>query len=293
MTIVSRSLVLIAAAASCSHSIAATLVAEFNFNSPPPSLFAAWIDNAATPSTVSGGAAPLGSPYPFRTGSSADLNPVFTINANPSLSGLNNFMMQRSSPAPTAVSGSSAITINTNFTGYAAPKIEWDFLGGFRTSRFYQITASADGVNFSPVPTGVGSAVMVPGVGSATVSPSGLIEINFVNGLIPATAPTTAPDYLTSLSFAFPLGTVYDDNPNFKARIAAVHAPSTAAYLSSYAGTDSTDTVMGYTNSTVAGGGTVRYDLIRVYGTQIPEPSAIALAFCGSALVWRRRGFQA
>ncbi|MGI9428274.1 MAG: PEP-CTERM sorting domain-containing protein, partial [Bythopirellula sp.] len=95
--------------------------------------------------------------------------------------------------------------------------------------------------------------------------------------------PVPAIDYLFDLSYAFPSGSIYENSPNFAVRIGAVHATGGSDFVSSHAGTTSADDVSGYTNSTSQGGGTVRYDLVKITG--IPEPTTIALAVCGLAMM--------
>ena len=65
-------------------------------------------------------------------------------------------------------------------------------------------------------------------------------------------------------------------------RWVAAWAPGTSQYVSSFAGTDSSDEASGYIRSTSAGGSEIRYDLVRV--SAVPAPTSLALAFCGLAL---------
>lgn len=277
-----RCLAVIATVMVFTSAASAGLIAEFNYNAEL-SPGNASTDNASTPSTTSGSFFPFTSALPLQTGSSADTNPVI-INGGP-----NNANAQRTGPAPGEESGSRKIGWNVSTEGYTDPTISWDFLGGYRTSRFYQIYATTDGTNFDPVPVGTGSFSFVPSVGSAIVFADGLISVNINDTLIPEANPTDAPDYFFNLSYSFPSGTAYDNNPNFGVQIAAVHDSAAGDYVSSFAGTTAADAVHGYTRTTADGGGTVRYDLVRVSGTFVPEPTGMALVMCGLSIWGLRR----
>jgi hypothetical protein len=64
----------------------------------------------------------------------------------------------------------------------------------------------------------------------------------------------------------------------------------TTGYVSSFAGTDSTDAVMGY-NRSLGSGGSLRLDLVTV--SAVPEPTTYAMlgasALIGCSIAWRRR----
>jgi hypothetical protein len=99
----------------------------------------------------------------------------------------------------------------------------------------------------------------------------------------------TGTGYLHDLSYTFPSGTAYDNNPNFGVRIAAVWRPNSTDFVSSFAGTTfDEDAAKGYIRDTSLGGNQVRYDLVRVSGI-VPEPTGLALAISGLALVAVRR----
>jgi hypothetical protein len=251
------------------------IVAQWNFNAQ---------SNPSNASTGVGTTTGFGSGLAFaftpnQTGSPGDLNPVL-IGA-----GLNNNAAVRSAAAIGSASGIRGIDIKTSLVGYNTPTISWHQLGGFRTSRYYQILATSDGINYAPVPVGTGSSATVLGSGtqlslSATVSNTGLVDIRTSDGLIPAA--TNGGAFVYPLSFTFPTGTVYDNNPNFGVRIVSVWDPNGTTYVSSFAGTTSADATKGYSTTTTAGGGSIRYDLITV--TAVPEASTIlCLSFASVA----------
>lgn len=249
-------------------------VAEFNYNAGTSP------GNASTGTGTSSGAFfPFSSSLPLQNGSPNDTNPV-VVNGGP-----NNASAPRSGPQPGEASGTRLFGVNTSMSGYGTPTIMWDVLSGYRTSRYYQIFGTTNGTDYNPVPTGTGSSGS-NAFGSWSVSNDGLITIETVDGLIDM---GDGMGYMTDLSYSFPAGSAYDDNPDFGFRIAAVWAPGGADFVSSFAGTDATDTVAGYIRNTSLGGSQNRYDLVRVIGT-VPEPTSLGLATLGLiAIVGRRR----
>jgi len=274
MKVMLRYFAAIAATMVLAPAASAGLLTEWNFNQESSP------GNASTGTgTSSGPSFPFTSTLPNNAGSSADPGTVIS-------QGLNNYYGSRSSPAPGSASNSRTITFSTSTANHTNLKLEWDFVGGFRSSRYYQIQASTDGVNFSDVSGGIGAGTFTPGVGFATVNSQGLITVMLNDGYIPDPDldPSPAIDYLFDLSYAFPSGSIYDDSADFAVRIGAVHAPGGSDFVSSFAGTTSADTTKGYTNSTSAGGGTVRYDLVSITGV-VPEPTTLALGMVALAFL--------
>ena len=274
MRVLIRYLIAIAAImAFTSTASAQVTVAEWNFNA------ATSPGNASTGTgTTSGAFFPFASSLPLQNGSPNDTNPVI-VNGGP-----NNASAPRSGPNPGEASGGRQFGISTSLAGFGTPTVIWDVLAGYRTSRYYQITATTDGVNFNPVPTGTGSSGS-NAFGSFTVSNDGLISIEAVDGLIDT---DDGVGYLNDLSYSFPGGSAFDNNPDFGIRIAAVWEPGGSDFVSSFAGTDATDTVSGYIRDTSLGGNLARYDLVRVVGT-VPEPTSLVLAAFGMMLAGVRR----
>lgn len=273
MKVLSRTFTAIAVAMMIAASASAFTVAEFNYNA------GSGPGNASTGTgTTSGAFFPFSSSLPVQTGSPNDTNPVIVNN------GPNNASAPRSGPQPGEASGTRLFGVNTSMAGFGTPTIVWDVLSGYRTSRYLQITATTDGATYNPVPTGTGSSGS-NAFGSWEVSDDGLVTIETVDGLIDN---GDGVGYMHDLTYSFPAGSAYDDNPNFGFRIAAVHAPGGADFVSSFAGTDVNDTVAGYIRNTSMGGSQNRYDLVRVIGT-VPEPTSLALAAFGLLVAGARR----
>jgi hypothetical protein len=274
---VMRSLVASVATFALAATGSAQLITEWNFNALPP--------NATAASTGTGTSAgfffPFLSAFPLSNGSPNDTNP-FDMPAGP-----NNASGARGGPISGSAPGAAVVTFRTSTAGYSAPALTWDFLQGFRASRYYQLELSSDGTNFAAPAGGTGSSISGP-FGTASIDSSGLITIETVDGLIDA---GDGVGYMHDLSYALPSGTAFDNNADFAFRIFATWDPSGSDYVSSFAGTtEAADAVSGYIRTASAGGGQIRYDLVRVSGTVIPEPTSIALgAVLSLALVGGRR----
>ena len=109
------------------------------------------------------------------------------------------------------------------------------------------------------------------------------------------TAPLAA-GFVDNISITLPTGQGFENNANFAFAIVGAFDPSlsavsgTTGYVSSFAGTDSTDAVMGY-NRSLGSGGSLRLDLVTV--SAVPEPTTYAMlgasALIGCSIAWRRR----
>jgi hypothetical protein len=143
-----------------------------------------------------------------------------------------------------------------------------------------------------------------------SVNSTGLIDFRTIGGgttgnwLSPAvtttsgtTWPTPLPaGFVDNISITLPAGQGFENNANFAFAIVGAFDPSyggssgTNGYVSSFAGTDSTDASMGYNRAT-ASGGSMRLDLVTV--SAVPEPTTFALlgtsALIGGSIAWRRR----
>ncbi len=264
----------------------AALVNEWDYNAGPP-----FSTDASTGSGESSGFAIPIFGFPLNDGSSDD-----PASVSPWDGTSQNGAATRSAPSsnngdPNGPASGLAIAQWNTSTPQSDIVFTWDMVSGYRSSRFYQISVTTDGVNYNPVSGGVGTGSTVAGVGSATVDSDGLITVLFDDGFVPGNGkPVGAPavDYLTDLSYAFPTGSAVESNPDFGIQIAAIHDPNGSDYVSSFAGTtEMGDPNSGFIRSSGSGGGSTRYDMVSISG--IPEPATLALAACGAAFACTRR----
>ena len=203
-------------------------------------------------------------------------------------------------------------------------KLSWSQTVGYRSSRYWQVLVSTTGgtTGFS-VPSGAtGSSISqfvsgyntgssaISGTATVSVNSTGLIDFRTIGGgttgnwLSPAvtttsgtTWPTPLPaGFVDNISITLPAGQGFENNANFAFAIVGAFDPSyggssgTNGYVSSFAGTDSTDASMGYNRAT-ASGGSMRLDLVTV--SAVPEPTTFARlgtsALIGGSIAWRRR----
>jgi hypothetical protein len=202
-------------------------------------------------------------------------------------------------------------------------KLSWSQTVGYRSSRFWQVLVSTTGgtTGFS-VPSGAtGSSISqlvsgyntgsssISGTATVNVNSTGLVDFRTIGGgttgnfLSPSVTTTgtfwTAPlaaGSVDNISITLPTGQGFENNANFAFAIVGAFDPSlsavsgTTGYVSSFAGTDSTDAVMGY-NRSLGSGGSLRLDLVTV--SAVPEPTTYAMlgasALIGCSIAWRRR----
>ena len=256
-----------------STAASANLIAEWNYNAgTSPG------DASTGVGTSSGFFFPFTSSLPVQTGSPNDLNPVI-VNGGP-----NNASGPRSGPNPGEAPGIRVARWNTSTAGGNSPVITYDVLQGYRASRYYQMEVTYDGTNFVSLPAGGTGSSISGAFGTATIDSTGLIDIRTIDGLID---DGTGTGYLHDLTYSFPAGSAADNNPNFGVRIFATWDPGGSDFVSSFAGTDSTDTVSGYIRNTSLGGNQTRYDLMRI--SAVPEPTTAALALGALALLGLQR----
>ncbi len=260
MRVLCCSIVLLLASVATHPAAAQATIAEWNFNA------AANVSNASTGvGTSSGFAFPLSSALPLQSGSPNDANPVI-VNGGP-----NNASGPRSGPNPAEAPGGRVARFNTSTAGFNAPTITWDFMQGYRSSRYYRLDVTYDGTSFVALPAGGSGSSISGAFGSASVDATGLITIETVDALIDV---NTGVGFMQDLTYAFPAVSLANNNPNFGVRFFATWDPNGSDYVSSFAGTTSADTTSGYIRNTVLGGNQIRYDLVRIAGTAVPEPSS-------------------
>jgi hypothetical protein len=205
-------------------------------------------------------------------------------------------------------------------------KLSWSQTVGYRSSRFWQVLVSTTGgtTGFSTPSGATGSSISqfvsgyntgsssISGTATVNVNSTGLVDFRTIGGgttgnfLSPSvttsgtfwTAPLAA-GFVDNISITLPTGQGFENNSNFAFAIVGAFDPSlsavsgTTGYVSSFAGTDSTDAVMGY-NRSLGSGGSLRLDLVTV--SAVPEPTTYALLGSSAAVGWfisrrhRRRG---
>ena len=260
-------------------SASAELLTEWNYNAETS------IGDASTGTgtTTGGGSFPFANTLPNTNGSSADAGTEIAA-------GLNNQEWTRRGPNAGEDDATRSVTWATSTSGFSDIVFEWDMVAGYRTSKYYQISASSDGTTFAPVSGGVGTGSTIAGVGSAMIDADGLVTVNFDNLFEPeaGTDPVNPIDYLTDLSYAFAAGSGVEDNPNFAVQITPIYGPGNSDFVSSFAGTTVDDAVAGYARS---GETDTRFDLASVSGVAVPEPTGMVLAAWGLMFfaVLRRR----
>lgn len=224
-------------------------------------------------------------------------------------------------PLTSAANNSVGLSFRVSTVGMAPGmpvEITWSQTVGYRSSRYWQILATTDGTNFSPVASGTGSSITqaingyeidepaVPFVSPATyaaingtatvnVSNSGLIDFRTMNQNNLGVSNVPDVGYVNGISFIFPTGMGYENNPDFGFAIVGAFDPSyvgsdgAAGLVSSFMGGNSSDTIDGY-NRSVGVGGSMRLDMVTV----IPEPSTYAaiLGALGLMVVLIRRRRQ-
>jgi hypothetical protein len=232
------------------------------------------------------------------TGSMAD--PGLTINGT-----IYNRALTVNPPLVSTNNTSTGIKFSTPTTGMGAGEavqISFSQTIGFRSSRYWQILVSTTGINgtysvpgngtgssFSGTISGLNSAnASISGTANVTVSPTGFIDFRTINGnsLQPAVTNTstqfTAPlavGFVNNITLTLPTGQGYENNADFAFAIVGAFDPAyvgsngTYGYVSSFAGTNSTDSVNGYNRST-ATGGSMRLDLVTISAvSQGPVPT--------------------
>ena len=231
----------------------------------------------------------FGPPVGKTIGSPGDTTP------QPDIGGvLNNNAVGRSGPLDdgTEASGTRIMGATASTAGYEGITVSWHATQGFRASRFYQLSATSNGTDYFPVSGGTGSSATVLGSNGLTssvaeVDDNGLFTFITDDGVI---LPSDNGDgFVYELSYTFPVGSVYDNNPDFGFQLAAVYDDAAGDYVSSFAGTTGlADPVAGYIRSTSAGGNSILYDAIKI-SAAVPEPTSLLLAACGLAMAGVRR----
>ena len=262
------------------------------------------------------------------TGASTDPGLVITNTAAPVGTYTYNRSMTSSVPLISAANKTTgaAFTVSTAAVSPSQQvQLSWSQTAGWRGSRYYQVLTSTSGTSgpFLPVTGGIGSSISqfvngynsgtsaISGTATVNVSNDGIVDFRTINGnwlnlTVTSTganvyAPTGinpsnyAAGFVDNITYTLPTGQGFEGNPNFAFAIVSIWDPSlsatsgTTGLVSSFAGTDSTTAVTGYTNTTAAGGA-LRFDLVTV--SAVPEPTTSVLgasALIGGVIAWRRR----
>jgi len=226
-------------------------------------------------------------------------------------------------PLTTAANGTIGIQFSAPTTGMSAGEavnITFSMSAGYRSSRYWQVLVSTTGAagSFSAPTGGIGSSISqsitgmdgsggaISGTATVNVSSGGLIDFRTLNNLSLNSAQITttntpanfATGFVDNISFTLPTGQGYENNASLAIALVALWDPNGTAttgangLISSFAGTDSTDTLNGY-NRAPASGGSMRLDLVSISAiTSVPEPSTYGLtlgALVLSAGLRRRR----
>ncbi|MBN8691142.1 MAG: PEP-CTERM sorting domain-containing protein [Armatimonadetes bacterium] len=148
-----------------------------------------------------------------------------------------------------AGSGTRGVQFNTSTVGYSSVIVTWDQRHSNTSTRFTQFQYSIDGTTFT----------------SAGLLNDGIFEGN------------AGDTWFNNRSVDLSSIAGVAGNANFAFRVVSVFAPSTTAYATaSPTGSYSTS-------------GTLRFDMVTVGGTVVPEPTTIAVLGLGVAALARRR----
>ena len=205
-----------------------------------------------------------------------------------------------------------------------AVQLSWSQTVGFRSSRYWQLLVSTNGINgtYTAPIGGTGSSISqfvngytsgtaaISGTATVEVSNIGVIDFRTIDGNWLAQAVTTtgtipaplAAGWVDDITYTLPTGLGYENNANFAFAIVGLWDPNlplatsgTTGLVSSFTGLASTNNSTGYNRSLVSGG-SMRLDLVSVYAFVpdiVPEPSVYTLlgiaAFLTLLVIHKRR----
>lgn len=182
------------------------------------------------------------------------------------LSGARSVLDESGDPDP---SGTRALTITASTLYYSGElTISFHASHSYLGSRYYQILATSNGIDYLPVSGGTGSfsgdslGINEQTSSSVTVSDDGIITWITDEGVVPSSSNGDA--FVYEISYTFPAGSAYVNNPYFGFKIAEIHDPSGTDYVSSYAGT-----VFGQENGFTRA--STYIDVIRITASEMPK----------------------
>ena len=111
---------------------------------------------------------------------------------------------------------------------------------------------------------------------------------------LPSDDPERRPSFVNDIEFMLPTGQGFENNANFGFAIVGAFDPDyvgsdgAVGFVSSVAGTNSSDTTNGY-NRLLVSGGSMRLDMVTV--SAVPEPGSLSILATGVAILvaFRRR----
>lgn len=218
---------------------------------------AEWNFNGASSSAVpGGGSSPTAS---TGTGTASLLGTTGSFasgnngggSSDPTVGQATNFGWQTTGyAAQGAGSGTRGVQFSVSTDGYENVVVEWDQRHSNTASRFVQFQYSLDGVSF-----------LTEGLANAGIFEASNGGDLFYNN--------------RSIDLGGIAGVA--DNASFAFRVVAVFAPSTSAYQASSTG------------SSYASTGTLRFDMVSVFGNVVPTPAAMTLLVAAGLVARRRR----
>lgn len=151
-----------------------------------------------------------------------------------------------------AESGARGVRFNVSTAqgiGYTGIKVELDIRRSGTASRWSRFEYTVDGVNFTSA-----------GVANAEFSHIGVHDT-----------------WNNNITFDLSSISAVNNNANFGFRVTSIFAPGSSAYAPAN------------TAGSYGTGGTIRYDMVQVYGQPVPEPATMAALGLGAAALLRRR----
>ena len=281
----------------------ATVLNQWNWNTTNSTQF-----NLPSAGTVSSGTA-------AGYGQGAPLTPLSTtlVNGTPldpgTLNSGTNFNRSATINPPLLTANNTSVGVKflaptTGMNLGEAVQLSWSQTVGFRSSRYWQLLVSTNGINgtYTAPSGGTGSSISqfvngytsgtaaISGTATVEVSNIGVIDFRTIDGNWLAQAVTTtgtipaplAAGWVDDISYTLPTGQGYENNANFAFAIVGLWDPNlplaisgTTGLVSSFTGLEAKNITTGY-NRSVVSGGSMRLDLVSVYAI-VPEPSAYTL----------------
>ena len=246
--------------------VAQTTISQFDFNSSPP-------DNSTSTGTLSPA---VGTGTITTIGGTSSRYYSGSPDDPAEAGGDNSGLSLASWASPETGNGLAGLQVAASTVGFSDITLSLDFRQSSTASRYFQLQVSADGTTFQNVSGGTTSIGTIGSGNSGTTFTSAGLYSNI----------SASGDFVESIRYALPAGSVYENNPDFAFRWVAVFDPANGT---NYTASDS--------SSDYGTTGTGRFDMVSILGnsiTVVPEPTAIAvlgLSLAGwlSTRLFRRR----